>query len=162
MEGLSKIKQIICGDISYDQKYVFIGGVSKSDKAQMVCIKLSKSFKCLKSQEFDENEGQINTIKRIPGTDVVMCGIKKGVMGLTFKEKSEFAVLFKYNFGVNIGSMAFWGYTLLAVEGYDIVSGTSGSKLQMIKYDKDIDQENFVNKENKWRGGSKNAEVGPV
>lgn len=161
---LSNVKTFFCGEISYDQKYVYIGGESTGSQPLIACVKMSKSFKCVTSQEIVHEgvSGQVNSIKRIPGTDVVLCGNKNGIFVATFKGKSEFVVLFKYEFGMSVGRIGFWGYNLIGLEAVNHATGASGSKMKMVVYGADIDQENFIVKENKWRGGCKNAEKLPV
>lgn len=154
--SLDNVKMINSGEISYDQKYVYVGGESKSSKPLLCSIKLGKSLKILNSQEIVDSSvtGQVNSIRRIEGTDVLIAGCKTGIFIVTFKDKTEFSVLFKYQVDFSVGRVAFWGYRMLITEAIDS-EGKEGSQIKILNYRQDIDQLNFIQKENKWRGGCK-------
>lgn len=152
---LDNVKTITAGEMSYDQKYVYFGGESKSNKPLLCSVKLSKSLKVLNSQEIEDSSvtGQVNSIRRIDGTDVLIVGCRTGIFVVTFKDKSEFAVLFKYSTDFSVGRISFWGYRMVLTEASESSVGKEGNKIKILNYKQDIDQANFIQKENKWRGG---------
>jgi hypothetical protein len=78
------VKYWFCADVSFDQRYVYVGG-AYSDVAVIGVIKFDKTLKNINflKLSFDEFRS-ITTIKRIPGTDIILAGAWCSILALSF------------------------------------------------------------------------------